>query len=218
MFNHRRFIESPRSARNAYTLIELLVVIIIVCLVAAVHGAVRAKHGEGPALLASVLAVVVCALLIVLSWDQGARSNKRQLSKLREKYRSIYQINALPTDPKSIIKLAAAEIQIGDYGWDAKPSRKDGLIHLQGLTPKWQVVWHAGFRPDQIVKVAAKPASQYDYWSPYWAKPPPPPPCPYPVQERETPTLGLPHHSGRYFENHTTQHHRHYYFPNKEGA
>ena len=207
--------ESCRSARNAYTLIELLVVIIIVGLVAAVHGAVRAKHGEGPALLASVLAVVVCALLIVLAWDQGARSNKRQLSKLREKYRSIYQIKELPTDPKSIIKLAAAEIRIGDYGWDAKSSRKDGLIHLQGLTPKWQVVWQAGFHPDQIVKVAAKSVSQYDYWAPSWAKPPSPPPCPYPIQERETPTLGLPHHSGRYFEHHTTKHHRHYYSSKK---
>ncbi len=218
MFNRCRFIESRRSTRNAYTLIELLAVIFIVGFVTAVHEAVRAKHGEGPALLASVVAVVVSALFIVLFWDWNSRSNKRRLTEVREQYQSIYQIKELPTDPKSIIKLEAAEIRIGDYGWEAKPSRKDGLIHLQGLTPKWQVVWHAGFRPDQIVKVAAKSASQYDYWAPYWAKPPPPPPCPYPVQERETPTLGLPHHSGRYFEHHTTPRHRHYYSPNKVGV
>lgn len=118
---------------------------------------------------------------------------------------SIRSRHCPPPPSKSIVKPAAAEIQIGDYGWDARPSSEDGLIHLQGLTPKWQVVWHAGFRPDQIEKVAVKPASQYDYWAPYWAKPPPPPPCPYPVRERNTPTMGLPHHSGRYFENYPSQ-------------
>ena len=200
--------EKRHSARNAYTLIELLVVILIVGFVAAVHGAVRAKHGEGPALLASLLAVVASALLVVLSWDWNSRSKKRRLTRLREQYRIIYQVKELPTNAKSIVKPAAAEIQIGDYGWDARPSRKDGLIHLQGLTPKWQVVWHAGFRPDQIEKVAGKPVSQYDYWAPYWAKPPPPPPCPYPVRERNTPTMGLPHHFGRYFENYPSQHYQ----------
>jgi prepilin-type N-terminal cleavage/methylation domain-containing protein len=203
--------EKRHSAQNAYTIIELLVVILIVGFVAAVHGAVRGKHGEGPALLASLLAVGVSALLVVLSWDWDSRSNKRRLTQLREQYRSIYQVKELPTNAKSIVKLAAAEIQIGDYGWDARPNRKDGLIHLQGLTPKWQVVWHAGFRPDQIEKVAVKPVSQYDYWAPHWVKPPPPPPCPYPVRERNTPTLGLPHHSGRYFEHHPSQHHSQYY-------
>jgi len=103
------------------------------------------------------------------------------------------------------VKPEGAEIQIGDYGWDARPNRRNGLIHLQGLTERWQVVWHAGFRPDQIQRIAAKPASQYDYWIPYWAKRPPPPPCPFPVRMRNTPTMGLPHHSGRYFENHPSQ-------------
>jgi len=136
MFNRCRFIESRRSAQNAYTLIELLAVMFKVGFVTAVHEAVRAKHGEGPALLASLLAVVVSALLVVLFWDQTARSNKRRLTQLREQYHTIYQVKELPTAPKSIVKPAAAEIQIGDYGWDARPSRKDGLIHLQGLTQK----------------------------------------------------------------------------------
>ena len=202
--------EKRHSARNAYTLIELLAVMFIVGFVTAVHEAVRAKHGEGPALLASVLAVVASALLVILFWDWTSRSNKRRLTQLREQYRNIYKVKELPTTAKSIVKPAAAEIQIGDYGRDARPSRKDGLIHLQGLTPKWQVVWHAGFRPDQIEKVAVKPHSQYDYWTPYWAKPPPPPPppCPYPVRERNTPTMGLPHHSGKYFENYPSQYYQ----------
>jgi prepilin-type N-terminal cleavage/methylation domain-containing protein len=214
MFNRCRFIESRRSARNAYTLIELLAVIIIVGFVTAVHEAVRAKHGQGPALAASALAVIFSALLVVLFWDWNSRHYKRRLTQLREQYRTIYQVKELPAEAKSIVKPAAAEIQIGDYGWDAQPSRKDGLVHLQGLTLKWQVVWHAGFRPDQIEKVAVKPTSQYDYWAPYWAKPPPPPPCPYPVRERDTPTMGLPHHSGHYFVNHPSQH---YPSPKKVG-
>jgi uncharacterized integral membrane protein len=200
--------EKRHSARNGYTLIELLALMFIVGFVTAVHEAVRAKHGEAPALLASLLAVVFSALIVVLFWDWTSRSNKRRLTHLREQYRSIYQIKELPTAVKSIVKPAAADIQIGDYGWDAPPGGKDGLIHLQGLTPKWQVVWHAGFRPDQIEKVAVKPASQYDYWAPYWAKPPPAPPCPYPVRERNTPTMGQPHHSGRYFENYPSQYYQ----------
>jgi len=197
--------ESRRSARKAWTLIELLVVIFIVGFVAAVHGAVRAHHDEGLALLASLLAVVISALFIVLFWDWNARSNKRRLNELREKCRTIYQIKELPSYAKNIVKPEGAEIQIGDYGWDARPNRRDGLIHLQGLTTRWQVVWHAGFRPDQIEEVATKPVSQYDYWAPYWAKPKPPPPCPFPIRERNTPTMGLPHHSGHYFKNWPSQ-------------
>ena len=177
----------------------------IVAFVVAVHEAVRAKHGQGPALVASALAVLIGASLVVLFYRWTWSRNKRQLSQLRENYRSIYQVKELPTEAKSIVKPAGAEIQIGDFGWEARPSRKDGLIHLQGLTSRWQVVWHAGFRPDQIEKVAAKPTSQYDYWAPDWAKPPPPPPCPFPVRERTTPTMGLPHHSGHYFENYPSQ-------------
>lgn len=218
MFNCCRFIESRRSTRNAYTLIELLAVMFVFLAAGVAFETVRKNHGQGLSLLAGILAVlgVISLYFLFLRW--AWRRDKQNLTRLREQYRTIYQVKELPTDPKSIIKLAAAEIQIGDYGWDAKPSRKDGLIHLQGLTSKWQVVWHAAFRPDQIVKVADKPKSQYDYWVPYWAKPPPPPPCPYPVRERETPTFGLPHHSGRYFEHHTTQLHRDYYSPNKEGG
>ncbi len=194
-----------RSAQKGYTLIELLAVGFIVAFVAAVHEAVRAKLGPGPALVASALAVFLGALLVIAFYRWTWSRDKRRLNQLRENYRSIYRVKELPTETKSIIKPAGAEIQIGDYGWDARPSRRDGLIHLQGLTVRWQVVWHAGFHPDQIERVAVKNASQYDYWAPYWAKPPPPPPCPYPVRERSTPTLGLPHHSGHYFENYPSQ-------------
>ena len=159
---------------------------------------VARKHGPGPGVVAGILAAGVSIALVISFYYWMARMDKRQLQKLRDKYRTVYRVLALPTDPGSIVKPAGAEIKVGDYGWEDGPIRKDGLIHLQGLTLKWRVVWHAGFRPDQIEAVAPKPSSQYDYWVPYWAKVPPPPPCPFPVQERETPTMGLPHHSLRY--------------------
>jgi hypothetical protein len=104
---------------------------------------------------------------------------------------------AIPLDAKNIIKPADAEIRVGDFGWEAAPIRNDGLIYLQGLTSGWRVVWHAGFRPEQVERVGPKPSSQYDYWAPYWAKPSPPI-CPFPVQERETSDMGLPHFSNKY--------------------
>jgi hypothetical protein len=205
------FCASPRyspSSREAYTLIELLAVIFVIGVVTVVHEVVRAKFGQGAAVVASALAVIVCSLFVVFLYRWSWRRNRQRLAELRENYRSIYRVKELPAEPKGIIKPDGAEIRIGDYGWDARPSRRDGLIHLQGLTRKWQVVWHAGFRPDQIEKVATKPASQYEYWAPYWAKPPPPPPYPFPICERSTPTMGLPHHSGRYFVNYPSQYYQ----------
>jgi len=120
-----------RSTQKGYTLIELLAVMFIVAFVTAVHEAVRAKHGQGSALVASLLAVFVGALLVILFCRWTWSRNKRRLSQLRENYRSIYQVKELPSETKSIVKPAGAEIQIGDFGWDARPSRRDGLIHLQ---------------------------------------------------------------------------------------
>lgn len=193
-----------RSARSAYTLIELLAVMLVVGLATAAYEAVRRKHGLGLAVVASVLALLIGILLVIIFYRWFWSRDKRQLAQLREKYRTIYRVKELPTDARSLVKPERAEIQIGDYGWDARPICRDGMIHLQGLTKRWQVVWHAGFRPDQIEKVAEKPASQYDYWRPYWAKPSHPP-CPFPVRERNTPTMGLPYHSGHYFKDHPSQ-------------
>ncbi len=207
--------EDRRSARKAYTFIELLAVIFIVAFATVVYDVVRGKHGPGQAAVASGLAVLVGILLVILFYRWIWSRDKKRLAQLRENYRNIYQVKELPTAAKSIVKPERAEIQIGDYGWEASPNRRDGLIHLQGLTPKWTVVWHAGFRPEQIEKVAAKPASQYDYFVPDWAKPPPPPPCPFPVRERNTPTMGLPYHSGHYFTNYPS---KFYHSPKKEGV
>lgn len=193
---------------NAYTLIELLMVMFIVALATTAYGAVRANHGPWLARLAAAVAVLVGATLVILFYRWSWRRDRRQRAELREKYRTIYRVKELPADGGSVVKPQWAEIQIGDYGWEARPIHRDGLIHLQGLTTRWQVVWHAGFRPEQIEKVAEKPASQYDYWVTDYAKPPLPPPCPFPVRERNTPTMGLPHHSGRYFKNYPSKYYQ----------
>jgi hypothetical protein len=195
-----------RSPQKAYTLVELLAGIFVFSLPLCVAQVVRAKYGTGMAILAGLLTFPVGILIVIAFYRWSSRRNKRRLTELRQKYRGIYRVKVLPTDAKSIVKPPEAEIRIGDYGWEARPNRRNGLVHLQGLTKTWKVVWHAGFAPDQIEKVAEKPASQYDYWIPYWAKTPPPPPCPFPVLERSTPTMGLPHYSGHYFENHPSQH------------
>jgi len=82
-----------------------------------------------------------------------------------------------------------ASIKIGDYGWEAVPLRDDGLIYLQGLDTEWQVIWHAGFRPEQIESVATKPQSQYD-WNYEWVRKKLL--CPFPVQEHSTAGMGFP--------------------------
>lgn len=167
--------------------------------------AVAGKHGKWPGVAAAALAVVVGSILVVLFYRWRWRCDEQRLAEVREKYPNVYVVKALPADPTNIVKPQRAEIRIGDYGWEARPIRKDGLIYLEGLTRRWQVVWHAGFRPEQIEKVAAKPTSQYDFWVPEWVKLPPLPPCPYPVLERTTPTMGLPHHSMQYWVDYPSQ-------------
>jgi hypothetical protein len=166
----------------------------------AVGGYVAKQYGVLPGIGAGVLAATVCVVVVVELYRRSRRRDARRLKELREKYRAIYRVIAPPAEDNAVIKPEGAEIRVGDYGWEAGPLQKDGLVYLQGLTVAWRVVWHAGFRPDQIEKVGWKPASQYDHWVPYWAKGDSPPPCPFPVLARETPTMGLPHHSHRYFE------------------
>ncbi|HEX3717886.1 MAG TPA: hypothetical protein VH595_07945 [Verrucomicrobiae bacterium] len=188
-----------RCRQRAYTLIELLAVTFIMLMAMVAEESIAKRYGRGWGIVAAGIAVVASAGLVVLWYRWMWRRNKARLRELKEKYRSIYRVVALPGDKSGVVKLAGAELKVGDFGWEAVPIRKDGLTHLQGLTPGWNVVWHAAFRPDEIQLVGAKPSSQYDYWVPYWAKSPPPPPCPFPILARETPAMGRPMHSMRYF-------------------
>jgi len=185
--------------QSAYTLIELLGVIFIVAVTAIVEESVTRKVGRWGGIGAGAITLIICVIAVVLFYRWSWKRDRKRLQELREKYRGIYRVLALPSNEKLIAKPDGAEIKIGDFGWEAGPANNDGLICLQGLTTEWTVVWHAGFRHDQLEWVTEKPSSQYDYWVPYWAKSPPPPPCPFPVIERATLTIGRPHHSHRYF-------------------
>jgi hypothetical protein len=186
--------------RPGWTLIELLAVMFVMMAATVVWTSVASEYGPllgaGAGLLAGALSVIVVGLFYRWTGQQ----DERRLQELREKFRGIYRIVAVPADPKIIVLPKGAEIRIGDYGWEAGPIRNDGFIYLQGLTLDWTVVWHAGFCPDQIEWVATKPNSQYDSWHPYWAPPPPLSSCPFPVVERETLTVGRPHHRHWYGE------------------
>jgi hypothetical protein len=188
-----------RCRQYGYTLIELLAVMFIVMMATVAEESVAKRYGRVWGIVAAGIVVAAGAALVVLWYRWMWRRNKARLRELKEGYQSIYRLLALPCDKSGVVKLAGAEIRVGDFGWEAAPIREDGLIHLQGLTPGWHVVWHASFRPEEIQLVGPKPSSQYEYWVPYWAKAPPPPPCPYPILGRETPAMGLPHHSLRYF-------------------
>jgi len=190
----------PQATRG-YTLIELLMGIFIVAFTTAVYLPVAKEFGALAGAGAGLVTLLICVRLVIQFYRWTSRKDEERLKELREKYQTVYRVIALPADAGNLRKAAGAEIKIGDYGWEAGPLRKDGLIYLQGLTPGWHVVWHAGFRPDQIEKAGVKSCSQYDHWHPYWAKIPPPPPCPFPILARTTRHMGLPHHSHHYFEN-----------------
>src|SRR5579862_6610214 len=110
---------APRH-QNAYTLIELLVCIFIVALATTAYQIVRPKHGPWPAAAAAALAVMAGLSLVILFYRWSGSRNRRQRAELREKFRTIYRVKALPTASRSIVKPEWAEIQIGDYGWDAR--------------------------------------------------------------------------------------------------
>jgi hypothetical protein len=122
--------------------------------------------------------------------------NDRERDEAREKYRGIYRVLAPPNqDKRNTWQLQ--NIEIGDYGWEAKPRYKNGLIYLHGLTTEWGWVWWAGFRPDQIEYVGLKPISQYD-WKDFeyngpkpracyqWQSIKPKALCPFPVKAHTT--------------------------------
>jgi hypothetical protein len=180
-------------------LIEMLAVMFIIVIATAAEEPVSKRYGRGWGIVAGALAILIGFWLVTVFYRCSWNRDKARLRELKEKYRSIYRVLALPSDVSGVVKLAGAVIKVGDFGWEAAPIHKDGLIHLQGLAPGWNVVWHAAFRPEEIELVGVKPSSQYEYWRPYWAKAPSPALCPYPILERETPSMDRPHHSLRYF-------------------
>lgn len=185
--------------RSGWTLFDLLAVAFVVHVTMLTWGAVARTYGTWWGIGAALSAGSLCVTAVVLFYYGMGALDERGLRKARDRYREIYRVTSVPAAPRVIIIPEGAEIRVGDYGWEAGPSRNDGRVYLQGLTRNWKVVWHAGLRPDEIEQVGTKPYSQYDAWYPDWADPPSLPACPFPVVERKTMTAGRPHHSHRYF-------------------
>jgi hypothetical protein len=183
------YLKNNRSKEKAVTLVELLAVMFIIFVPYLIGSMITKSYGKWTGISVWVLSEVVCVVFMLFLFRVQGRQLKQRKDELREKYKQIYRVLALPTDKNCIKKPEGSEIKIGDYGWEAVPLRDDGLIYLQGLNPQWYVVWYAGFRPDQIENVAVKPQSQYD-WNYTWIRNPPH--CPFPVQERKTATMGFP--------------------------
>jgi len=171
------------------TILELLALLFIVGVPLTVGRVIADYHGVWVGVGAGVLSAGVCGAVVLLLYRASGRRHEQRRLELREKYRAIYRVIALPTELDKIQKAEGAEIRIGDYGWEAEPLDADGLIYLQGLTEKWRVVWYAGFHPDQIERIGSKPQSQYD-WNYSWLTKPPP--CSFPVQARNAPDIGFP--------------------------
>jgi hypothetical protein len=171
------------------TLVNLLTGIFLLSVPICTGDRVGKQYGVWAGIGAGIASVPLAAGVLVLFYRALNRQTEQRRREYREKYRYVYRVLAVPDDPRNILKPDSAQLMVGDYGWEAEPICKNGLIYLQGLTPKWCVVWHAGFRTDQVEKVAPKPRSQYD-WDHTWMDSPPP--CPFPVQERITAAMGLP--------------------------
>lgn len=149
----------------------------------------------GTAMAAGTGSVIVVSLFYRWVDQRTAKA----MAEAQKNDRLIYRVVTTPTNPHVIVLPQGAEIQVGDYGWEAGSNRGDGRIYLQGLTADWEVVWHAGLAPNEIERVGPKPRSQYEAWHPYWQDPPDLPACPFPVLNRATATAGRPHYRHRYF-------------------
>lgn len=187
--------------RDGYTLIELLAVMFIMTPATVAYATVTRGHGIGMGIVAAFIGGAVGFGIVAFFYRWSWERDKAKLGKLRADYGGIYRVLTGPHDNQPTIMLEGAEIRTGDYGWEAAPlpAKKDGLVYLQGLTPDWRTVWHAGFHPNEIERICPKPSSQYDHWVPYRVKAPTDP-CPFPIQPRETPSMERPHHSGLYFQ------------------
>jgi membrane protein implicated in regulation of membrane protease activity len=183
---------SQAQRRGVVTLIELFAAIFVMAVPLITFEVVATRFGKLTGIAAAFLSAVASVLVVVAFYRWSYRCHQKELRELSEKYPDVYRVTALPTEPSSILMTEGAEIEVGDYGWEAEPIHDDGLTYLHGLTEQWRLVWYAGFRSDQIERIGPKPRSQY--YLPYsWrCRGPETPPCPFPVQSHETTDLGNP--------------------------
>lgn len=126
----------------------------------------------------------VFLILFILAYLYARIHVRRLRHRLLEKYALIYRVVSTPSGDQFALKAEGTAIEVGDYGWEAEPIYQDGLIYLHGLNSRWQVVWYAGFRPDQVEVVNQKPQSHYYVFPDYMSvEPVKVPQCPFPVSK-----------------------------------
>ncbi len=156
--------------------------------------AVRAQFVDTPSI--AYLLLLLFASLLALAQTVNAyyflvgyvawRNSRRQL----ELYPYVFKVTQLPSKNNIILLAANADVQIGDFGWQAESVANDDLVYLHGLDEDWNIVWYAGFRKGQLELMCQKPCNQYGRksWQLDMEK------CPYVVQSRVSSdrTWGLP--------------------------
>jgi hypothetical protein len=194
---------SPSFVNTVLTLATLSLVVYPIVSILVMEMIGRAI-GLGARIVAGILLLAFFAVVLRYFGRVATWGCDRLRDEAREKHRGIYRVASLPTDETSVCKHKDTEIKIGDYGWEAKPWKNNGLIYLHGLNAQWGLVWIAGFRPEQIEYVGLKPISHYNWRefeydgtkprSPYhWKYAKPKNPCPFPVETNpETHCFGFP--------------------------
>src|SRR5438132_7020370 len=93
---------SSTSRPSAYTLIELLAVMLVIALTGIIEEFVAHRLGGGPGIGAAAVTLIVCVMVGGLVYLWSWHGERKKLQELREKYRGIYRVIALPADQKII--------------------------------------------------------------------------------------------------------------------
>jgi hypothetical protein len=174
--------------RGAVTLVELIVLLLLFLPPLLLYPMAGKRWGNWAGIGIASAVEFALLTLVILFYRWGSRRFIERFGIQR--LPNVYRIQATPTDPAHLVVADGASISVGDYGWEAEPIESDGLTYLHGLNKRWEVVWYAGFRSDEIEKVATKLQSQYLIPYTWRSAGSNAPPCPYPVKKLTLRTLG----------------------------
>jgi len=116
-----------QSQRRGFTIIELLAAIFVIAVPLITGEIVARSFGRSAGFAAGILSAVASVIAVVAFYRWRGRAGEQEQRELSEKYPLVYRVIALPADTSSIVKAEGAEIEVGDYGWDAEPIHFDGL-------------------------------------------------------------------------------------------